>query len=115
MNHPVFVRFGKPIRNLLGNRKCVFDSKHPPSETCLQRFCFVKSHRDEWLAVSCGANFVDRTDVGMVQNGRGASLEQETLLGVRLRREVRRKELQRDMPPETLVACLMNEPHGASP
>jgi hypothetical protein len=51
----------------------------------------------------------------MVQSSGCASLEQETLLCIGLRSEVRRKKLQGDVAPETFVTGLMDEPHAASP
>ena len=47
------------------------------------------------------ADIVDSKDVGMVQRGSGAGLLLEAAQPVRIRRERRRQDLQRDIAPET--------------
>src|ERR1700724_1624752 len=72
-----------------------------------------KLHHDEGLAFTL-ADFVDGTDVGMIQGRRGTSLPAETFERMRVSGNIFRQELQGDEATKLRVPGLVNHAHAAT-
>src|ERR1700731_1812086 len=76
----------------------------------LQRYAVEKLHHDEGLAFAL-ADFVDGTDVGMIQSRRGTSFPAEAFERLRVSGNIFRQELQGDEATKLGVLGLVNHPH----
>ena len=78
-----------------------------------ERLPFEQFHRDEVLVLPL-LDRVDRADVRMVQGGRCARFSLKPFERLRIRRQRRREELQRDMSAELCIFRFVNDAHAAA-
>src|SRR6202049_1814139 len=79
----------------------------------LQRHTVEKFHHDEGLAFTL-ADFVDGTDVGMIQGRRGTSFPAEAFERLRVSGNICRQELQGDAATKLCVVGLIHNTHAAA-
>src|ERR1700726_2213422 len=77
----------------------------------LQRHAVEKLHHDEGLAFAL-ADFVDGTDVGMIQSRRSTSLPAEAFERLRVSGNIFRQELEGDKATELRILGLIHNAHS---
>ena len=111
MHDRILVGLAEPRRHLQRDVDRLGERQRRALDSHLQGLAFVQRHRDEQLPVGGGADLVDGADIRMIERGRGARLEQETLLGFRLCAQVRRQEFQCDLPAQPFVTRAVHQAH----
>ena len=102
-----------PVRDLQGDLERLAQGEWRAFETRLQGLALVQRHGDEQLPVGGRADLVNGADVGMIECRGCACFEQESLLRLGLRAQMRRQEFQRDVASQAFVTRAVHEAHGA--
>ena len=116
MDDALGVGAGKPRRDLDRIVDGLFNLQTAAPDFLLEGFAFVAGHGDEEfpLAIPGLADFVDRTDIRMIEGRRGPGLVQKALAVV-LAVEMGGKELEGGEPAEPEVTGLVDDTHPATP
>src|SRR5581483_10081877 len=88
--------------------------KGSPRESIAERAALQQFHYDERLS-SVFPDFVDSTDVWMVQRRCGAGFQTKALQSNWMTRELIRKKFESDLAPQTNVLCPVDHTHSATP
>src|SRR5262245_61766871 len=99
VNDSGLVRAGERARNLDGHVERLMQFELISRQTPPQRLAFDIFGADEVSPVYL-PDLEDGDDVRMVETGRGARLALETTRAVRVLRELRRQQFERDLTPE---------------
>jgi hypothetical protein len=104
------VRGGQPGGDLARDARRVVDGERPVLDALAKRLAVVERHRDEQLAVPL-ADVVHRGDVGVVEGAGGLRLAEKAGARVRVLRDRRRQEFQRDLAMQALVFGKIDDAH----
>ncbi len=114
VDHPPLVSPAQPPGDLSGDVHGLRDRQRAPGDPVLDRLALVVGHRDEQPAVLRRSDLVDRTEIRVVQRGRGLRLHQESIAGGRIGPELHRQELQGDVPLEPGVLRPVDDTHATA-
>src|SRR5216684_2013743 len=108
-----FMRLGQTFRNLCRNFDRLSHWQRAACKQLAQGLPLHQLHRDKGTTVGF-VNFVNRTDIRMVQRGGGPRLAAKTLKRLRVFGEFFGKKLQPNMAAELQVFGLVNHAHAAA-
>ena len=112
MDHVARVGGGEALRDLTRDLEELPDRQRPVRQHRVEVLPFEELHRDEVPALGL-ADVVDRADVGVVENRRGARLALEPHDAVGPVERLVDDELQRDVPAEPDVLGFIDDAHAA--
>ena len=102
------------MRSLDGDVESVLQLQRTGLDFLVETFAFEEGHRDECLALEL-VNFVNGTDVGVVQRGSGFGFALEAFANFFVRDQVGCQELQSDGAVELRILGLVDDPMPPSP
>ncbi len=111
MHNPFGVRCIKGLRNLHGERQDQLSVHRPVRNTVLQRDAVQKFHGDEYIAMLI-VNFVDGTNVRMIERRGSSRLAPETLQSLRILGHSVGQEFERHETPELRIFSLVDDAHA---
>ena len=112
MDDPVQMCFGKRIGRLRSYGDYFAERHRVTLNPACQRLAFDILHNDEGAAVLF-CDFVNSTDIWMVERGGGASLSDKALLGSLVCHRFSSQEFDSDLAAEACVLCEVNLSHAA--
>jgi len=113
MNNPLAVRGLQSFGNFDSHRQHALHVHRTAGDAARQRHPVEKLHGNECLLAML-ADFVDRTDVGMIQCRRGARLPAKPFEGLRITRESIRQEFEGHEAAEVGVFRFVDHAHAAA-
>ena len=117
MDDPGAVSRIQAIGDFAGQRKERLDFQRAPAgggnDTVLQGRSIQELHDDVRAAVLL-ADIINRTDVGVIQGGSGASLALKTTQGLRIAGEGIRQEFERDKAVQARIFGFIDHAHPSS-
>ena len=114
VHDPRGVRARQPQRDLPRDLERLATGQRPlPVETGLERLSGVQRHRQEQPPVPGLADFVDGTEIRMVERGGRARFLEEARLGTGVQTVERKQELERDGPAEAGVFGAIDHAHAS--
>ena len=102
----------RPSADLDGDVEHFDEGQGAFGDPLLQASAFDEGHGQEHLPLGF-VDLVDRADVGVVEDGGGLGLSQESLFGFRVPADLLGQELERDRPAQFRVLGLENDAHPA--
>jgi hypothetical protein len=113
MNDALGVAGGERVGNLDADIENLVELHGLAAQPLLQALALEFLHDDERQAVHL-FNVVDGADAGVIQLRGGARFPQEAVHGFLVVSQVLRNELQGDVPPQTRVFRVIDQPHPST-